>query len=157
MERQDGIQVHRLWSLDDQRCSLPKMIVTLSSICIPLHPCPFHLNLCLPLRGLHIISNQTWSMSPSPTSQRRMVFRDTPTPTVDVRASVCYTCSYQYRCKRIYKRHVVPSLSEKLFFTEKFISQKFSAMRRRGYSHKEPQLFRIVVCLRCVLEAVYVH
>ena len=53
-------------------------------MCTPLHPCPFYRSLSLPLRGLYIFPNQSWSTSPSPTSLRRMVFRDTPTPTVDV-------------------------------------------------------------------------
>ena len=63
----------------------PRSIPALSSLCTPLHPSLFYRSsLSLPLRGLHIIPNPSWSTSPSPTSQRRTVVRDTPTPTVDV-------------------------------------------------------------------------
>jgi hypothetical protein len=59
-------------------------------MCTPLHPCPFYRSLSLPLRGLHIIPNRSWSTSPSPTSQRRMVVRDTPSLTVDVAYEQAY-------------------------------------------------------------------
>jgi hypothetical protein len=50
------------------------------------------------------------------------------------------------------------SLSEKLVFTEKTVSQNLSAMRRgRGYLREEPQVLRVAVRLRRVCEAVCVH
>jgi hypothetical protein len=36
-----------------------RSIPALSSMCTPLHPCPFYRSLSLPLRGLHIIPNQS--------------------------------------------------------------------------------------------------
>ena len=61
-------------SLNDQTMpSLPGLNMASSSMCTPLHPCPLHRRLSPPLRGFHIIPNQTWRTSPSLTSQRRMV------------------------------------------------------------------------------------
>ena len=58
------------WMANDAK---PTDSITALTMCTTLHPSPFYRGLNLPLRDRHIIPNRTWSASPSPTSQRRMV------------------------------------------------------------------------------------
>jgi hypothetical protein len=67
-------KAHRRWRMtSDAEPTVLRSITALSLMCTPLHLSPFYRILSLPLRDLHIIPNQTWSTSPSPTRHRRML------------------------------------------------------------------------------------
>jgi hypothetical protein len=63
METQDGLQMCRRWSLNDQRCRAYRGGSRLSQQCVA-RPKPVLPSLILPLRRHHIIPNQKWSTSP---------------------------------------------------------------------------------------------